>query len=99
MIDRYGHRIAVGWPEHHLEWIRAALTLDMKAKKAAFHDIAEMTGRGFKAVRARAYCINALDRRHAAAHLRRTVMRLPTAWSLPPSELRQPTKQQLMGCR
>lgn len=99
MIDRYGHRVAVGWPEHHLEWIKAALSLDMKARQEAFHDIAEMTGRGFKAVRARAYCINALERRHAAAHQRRAVMRLPTGRSLPPSELRQPTMAQLMGCR
>ena len=98
MIDRFGRRISVGWPEHHLEWIRAALTLDWKERQEAYRDISELTGRGIKAVRDRAKVMKDMEKRHLLAAQRR-VMRLPAWWSLPPSQLRKPSMAQLMAGR
>lgn len=100
MIDRFGNRVSVAWPEHHLEWIRAALTLDFAERQAAYRDIASMTGRGIKAVRDRAKFMKDQERRQAqAAAANRRVIRLPAHWALGPSQLRQPTVQQLMAGR
>lgn len=98
MISRFGQPLYLGWPEHHLEWVRAALTLDYKERQLAFRDIAEMTGRGIKAVRDRAKRIKEQDRRQAEIANRR-VMRLPRAWSMPPSQITPPSMSRLMGCR
>ena len=105
MISRFGQPIFLGWPEHHLEWIRAALTLDYKSRQFALQDIAEMTGRGIKAVRDRAKRIKEQDKRQAKIANRR-VMRLPPDWSrvssyraLGPSQIAPPAMARLMGCR
>lgn len=100
MIDRYGKPINVAWPEHHLEWVRAALTLDFKERQAAFHDIAEMTGRGIEAVRGCVKAVRDRDRRQAIAYAHKKALRTATpALPFPPSTIRPPTMAQLMGCR
>jgi len=50
MKDRFGRSIQVGWPEHHILWIEAAMTLPRAERNVAFNDIAEMTGRGYASV-------------------------------------------------
>jgi hypothetical protein len=109
MLDRFGDRIRVGWSAHEFLWVEAALSLPPEKQTDAWLDIAEMTGRGAVAVRAMANKILArrrlteefqeADRRAirstvvgaAARYLRRPVTL--------PSDLRQPTKAQLMGAR
>lgn len=50
MLDRFGHRVSVGWPAHHILWIEAAMTLPHAERIDAFNEIGEMTGRGYAAV-------------------------------------------------
>jgi hypothetical protein len=99
VIDRFGNRVSVAWPEHHLIMIEAALTLPFQERQDAFRDIAEITTRTLPQVRNRAYEISRQAQRQSQAHKRRVVMRLPAHWQLGPSQLKQPTKLQLMGRR
>jgi hypothetical protein len=49
MIGCDGKRIYVGWAEHEILWLRAAMsaTLNRKEKQEALQDIADMTGRSY----------------------------------------------------
>lgn len=50
MIDRFGNFVQVGWPAHHILWIRAAMSLEAHEMREAFHDIASLTGRSYACV-------------------------------------------------
>jgi len=50
MIDRFGRPVVVGWPRHHILWIRAAMSLDGQERREAIQDIADMTGRSYACV-------------------------------------------------
>ena len=101
MKDRFGRTIYMGWAEHELLWIEAALTLPRDERTAAFKDIGEITGRTIQAIRFQARRIRARDRRHAAAAVvvKKQRIKTPPHWALGPSQLRQPSMAQLMGCR
>lgn len=99
MKDRFGQDVLVCWAEHELEWVDAANTLEITERRAAFHEIAALSGRSYEAVRRFAYSMRERDRRHAKAWVEKKKLAAPTNNSLPPSELRQPTRAQLMGCR
>jgi hypothetical protein len=109
MIDHEGSEVVVGWADHEIVWLEAALTLPKNERAAAFQDIAELTGRTFCAVRSKSYWMN---ERKRLARLRMDVERnrKPMAiitWSpgsgrrpkLPPSELAPLSKARLMGAR
>lgn len=107
MIDHMGREIAVGWSDHHIVWIEAAMTLPKNKRTEAFQDIADMTGRSLNAVRCKAYWIEEQrqeDRlRLAAARTRRVLVadpgRGPNRPKLPPSQLEPISKARLMGAR
>lgn len=61
MIDHFGHTIKVGYSEHELIWLRAAMTLPRGERISAFRDIAEMTGRPLYAIQCAAYRIHSQD--------------------------------------
>lgn len=42
--------MALLWPEHHMIWIHAAISLPGHKQADAFRDIAALTGRTFEAV-------------------------------------------------
>lgn len=55
MINRWGKSITVGWPEHHILWIEAAMTLPTRMERlSAYEDICDLTGRSLKAVMCKA---------------------------------------------
>jgi len=54
MLDRFGRVIRIGWSEHELLWVEAANTLERPLLYAALRDIADMTGRSYAAVLAKA---------------------------------------------
>ncbi|HCE08739.1 MAG TPA: hypothetical protein DEQ40_09100 [Oxalobacteraceae bacterium] len=104
MMDRFGRLILLGWPEHHILYVEAALTLPRHEKFAALYDIAEITGRSIKAVRMKANQL-AAKKIHDAAEAE-TARRIlvaeryrPNRPAVLPTELLQPTKYQLMGAR
>lgn len=107
MIDHAGEDILVGWPDHHLVWIEAALTLALKERLAAYQDISDLTGRTFTAVRQKGYWLaekrQAEQARIAAATSRRILVvdrgRGPNRLKLAPSQLTPVSKARLMGCR
>lgn len=104
MISRYGQPIRVYWADFEVEWIEAANTLDRAERLSAIRDISSMTGRPYEQVRDFAARRREQEWRQRAALQRRPaqrklVMHLPREWTLPPSELRQPTKKQLMAGR
>lgn len=55
MIDRFGRRIQVGWLAWEVEYLLAAITLPKRERRAAFEDIASMTGRKFAAIQFQAH--------------------------------------------
>ena len=63
MIDRWGKRIIVGWAEHEILWVKAAIKLPRDERIEAFQDIASMTGRTEFAVRDKAKDIRAQQRK------------------------------------
>jgi hypothetical protein len=110
-VDRFGNGICIGWPEHHILYLKAVLTLPRDQHTAAFQDIADMTGRSLNAVRTKAYAMwqEAIDARwaetcrsrkelHEANRARRKVRRVELA-AIGPSRLAQPTAAQMMGSR
>ena len=99
MKDRFGRTIYMGWAEHELLWIEAALTLPRDERTAAFMDISEITGRTMMAIRFQAKRIRKRDAKHAAAIAKKQRIKTPAHWTLGPSQLRQPSMAQLMGCR
>lgn len=50
MLDRFGKRVVVGWAEHEVLWLKAAMTLPRIERWEAFQDISDLTGRTFAAV-------------------------------------------------
>lgn len=79
MIDRFGKPIRVGYSLTELIWIEAALSLDKIERRAAFHDIACLTGRSYKSIKDKASTIALAVWEQPVA----VVMRLPVV--LPPS--------------
>jgi ribonuclease D len=63
MIDRWGVPIYVGWADHEIIWVQAAMTLDHGERLEAYQDIASMTGRTFKAVKQKVSDMRESDRR------------------------------------
>ena len=63
VVDRYGSPIRVGWPAHHLVWLRAAMTLDGQERRDAYQDLAELTGRSWRSIWAQARLLEAQDAR------------------------------------
>lgn len=98
MIDRYGNRIHVGWAEHEILWLRAAICLERQERLNAYRDISAMTGRTIESVRAQAAKIYPfpLSGSRTALVICPRPMRRPTPFV---SEIKPPTKLQLMGCR
>jgi hypothetical protein len=105
MLDRWGKSIQVGWAEHEMLWIEAALMLPPEKQTDAFLDIGELTCRGARAVRDKAMDI--LERRRfaeaRAAADRAALKALARSRYIPPvlmpSALRKPSLAQLMGRR
>jgi len=107
MITKDGTEIIVGWSDHHIVWIEAAMTLPKNQRTAAYQDIADMTGRTLTAVRCKAYWIG--EKRHneqlriEAARTRRVLVvdtgRGPYKPRLAPSQLAPISKARLMGAR
>lgn len=64
-LDRFGHRINIGWADHEDLWIEAANTLGRSERQAAFRDIAELTGRDYACILRRASLFRAVERRLA----------------------------------
>jgi hypothetical protein len=78
MIDRWGNTVIIGWAEHELIWVRAAIRLGQTERSEAFRDIASMTGRAERTIRAMATKIrtklNADIAAIQAAHPRRIMV-------------------------
>lgn len=106
MKDRWGKAIIVGWAEHEILWVKAAIKLPRDERSEAFRDIAAMTTRTELAVREKAKAIRAQQQLDAVLLAppatrrvlvpNRAVYRSPRlasalAWA--------PTKAQLMGGR
>lgn len=108
MLDRFGSPGRVGWPEHSILWLEAALTLPRDQHSQAFQDIADMTGRTLNAVRFKAYALltQRLDVRIAdaaaikkAQHAAMLARRTARLCGLPPSQIPAPSMARLMGAR
>lgn len=99
MIDRFGNALRVGWLEHEILWLEAAISLPFFQRQEAYREIAELTGRPETAVRYRAGQLKAAQERAKAV----LVPARPAVWSAKrraaclPTELRAPTKEQLMA--
>lgn len=96
MIDRFGNKIDVAWPTHHILWVEAAMSLSQTARVQAFQDIADLTGRSYIAVYEKHRYIK---RKRAEAEDRE---RRPAQQTRPPaapavSAISIPTQAQLMG--
>ncbi len=107
MLDRHGQYIQVGYSEVEIEWLKAANTLDGPERASAFRDIASMSGRSFSQVQAKAN-----DMRRQDIELKAKILAHSYEWRLnasvltarsnlgrKPSELRQPSKAELMAGR
>lgn len=108
-------RVDIAWPEHHIVWVEAAMTLPRSERTAAYKDIAAMTGRTLSAVRCKAYWLE--EQRHEQALRARTMIKFSegvarqpfvvagTLGTLrrklenSPSEIKPLSKARLMGCR
>jgi len=108
MKDRWGKPIIVGWAEHEILWIKAAIKIrDRGERTEAFQDIASMTGRTEFAVRDKAKDIRAQQRADLALIFstgpcppRRIVIPYPFAPKRAlPSQFAPPAKSRLMGGR
>lgn len=99
MKDRFGQDIYVYWAEHEIEWINAANTLDRQERRKAFSDIASMSSRSYEAVVRFASYLRERDARQAKEWAEKQRLKKPANVSLPPSELKPPTRAQLMGAR
>lgn len=87
MKDRFGRTIAIGWGRHEIIWLEAVLTLPRSQVKRALSDIAEMSGRTFKATQSKFYHVRQQARREAAEAQRlrdlAIVLRNPAAFPGP----------------
>lgn len=54
MIDRFGKTIIIGWSEHEVLWLEAALSLPAHQQIPAFRDLSSMTGRSVAAIQHKA---------------------------------------------
>ena len=95
MIDCRGKPVIIGWQEHELVWLEAALSLDRDEHTAAFKDIANRTGRTLAAVQSKGYQLQAAlceaRFQFRQASQRRALM--------PGSQIPAPSEKQLMGAR
>lgn len=89
MIDRTGKPIFVGWPLHHLEYLRAAFSLRGQERCEALWDISDMTGRSYKCCHQRMNRLALEDLQKAGDVARRLFVSVPTVtgqkYRLPPS--------------
>lgn len=98
MIDQFGNKIRIGWAAHETLWVEAAMTLPRSERKAAFYDIAEMTGRSFCAIQSRAEKLAADERDRKIREMIAERARF-TASVIPSSGIRPLTRAQLMRGR
>lgn len=68
-LDPAGNPIRIGWSETEEIWLRAASTLTLRDREAAFRDIASLTGRTVDRLRHKAALLKAQDRQTAKALL------------------------------
>jgi len=108
MITSAGKDVPVGWSDHHIVWIEAAMTLPKNQRTAAYQDVADMTGRTLTAVRCKAYWIaeqREYERlRLEAATARRVLVPIRcvprnTRPEMAKSQLAPISRARLMGCR
>ena len=62
MIDRWGSPIRIGWSDHQILWIRAAMTLDGHERHEAIRDIADLVGRSYASVWGKVRALREQDR-------------------------------------
>lgn len=103
MLDRFGKRVFVGWAEHEIIWLKAAMTMTPRSTDD-LRDIAEMTGRSLSAVRTKMAKLEAegMERRTAEMLKQRSAVAGSCATSTPsviPSGIRPLTRAQLMRGR
>ena len=72
MLLPNGRSVRVGWAVHEEIWVRAANTLRGAERKAAYEDIAALTGRGVWSVEWKGAYLRRLDRDAAKALLANT---------------------------
>jgi hypothetical protein len=65
MIGRDGKFIMVGWAEHEIHWLQAAMTLKGLERLEAYRDISAMTGRPVSALCAKVDWLRAKARQDA----------------------------------
>jgi hypothetical protein len=102
MIDRYGIPIYIGWADHEVIWLQAAMTLDHGERLEAYQDIASMSGRTFKAVKQKASDMRESDRRlrakaDAEVLQNRTILVPARIHHRPSAILRNPTPGKGIG--
>ena len=62
VIDRYGSPIRIGWSDHQILWIRAAMTLEGQERREAIQNIAELVGRPYASVWGKVRALKEQDR-------------------------------------
>lgn len=82
-LDRWGNPIRIAFSAKECLWILAALEIPRAERNSAFMDIAEMTGRDFVSIRAKAYSLH-------AEYL--------ATWTAPRREIMVPDRDQRIGC-
>ena len=98
MIDRFGNPIQVGWAEHEEIWLKAAMSLDIGERGAAYKDIADMTGRTIQAVHAKVSAIHRERRSTAFREARREALRRAAMVPVSTAQMR-PGPGKVMGAR
>lgn len=85
MIDCHNKRIYVGWAEHEILWLQAAMVLPLSERSAAYQDIADMTGRTYAGITWQVSRQRGLEREHN--RLVRLTAERPQRITLPPVPL------------
>lgn len=96
MIAHDGRKICVGWADHEIIWLRAAIEAGMRRQDV--HDIAALSGRSANAIRDMAYKLRVKDR--AAELQTRKAERIAAKNEVPilaPSRIALPTMAQRMA--
>lgn len=96
IVDRWGSKVCIGWGLHEIEYVKAALSLDVPDRAEAFKQIAEMTKRPVDSVREQARKI--LVEQQTAAATRALVALIVDPPSVP-SMIAPPDKRRLMAGR
>lgn len=75
MLDRFGKSIFVGFAEHEILWIKAAMSFKprSRARVDAFREISELTGRSVDSIRQKAHMIEGARLDALAAERSRTI--------------------------